>query len=91
MIVRDKNGNECNTEYVFAVEWCPYEPDNDSGFRNWYRRGKYKTMRAQLQALEQFRKDEAECKNRIRVSHNGGKTWYETHWLFRPVHLNYNI
>ena len=45
-----------------------------------------------LQKLNlRLREDEAKCTNRIRSSNDGGKTWHETHWLFRPIHLNYDL
>jgi hypothetical protein len=90
-LVKDKRGNWCNTEYKFAIEYCPYSPTRDDGFRCWFRRGRYKTQRAMLQALKQLKDSEANCKNRSRSSHDGGKTWHETHWLFRPIHLNYDL
>lgn len=90
-IVKDKRGNLCNTEYKFAIEWCPIYPTCDDGFRYWIRRSKYKTQRAMLQALKQLRENESKRKNKGGVSHDGGKTWHEVTWLFRPVHLNYDL
>lgn len=94
MLIKDKHGNWCNTDYVYAIEWCPYYPtrdEQDKRFRYWTRYKRYKTQKSMLQGLKQLRETEANNKNRGRMSNDGGKTWYETHWLFRPIHLNYNI
>jgi len=91
MIVKCKGGNYVNTEYIYGIEYSPYEPTNDDGRRYWFRRGRYKTQRAMLQALKQLKENEANCVNRIKSSMDGGKTYNEVHWLFRPIHINYNL
>ena len=90
-ILKDKYGNWCNTDYKFAIQCCPFYPNKDTGFRCWFKRGRYKTEQALLQALNQLKENEKNCTNRCKMSPDGGKTWHEAHWLFKPVHLNYEF
>ncbi len=93
MLIKDIYGNWRNPDYKWAVEariTYPTSPSRiDRDFVYWFTWKKYKSQRAMLQALKHF-KDNKESGSFFngRMSNDGGKTWHESHWHFRPVHYN---
>lgn len=85
-IIKDRYGNDFNTEYKFSVQLCFSCPsingrDRPKYWTNW---SKYKTLESCLQGLRDLKIAYGNSKSWM--STDGGKTKHKCIYHFRPIH-----
>ena len=86
MIVKDKNGNDCNLEKLWGIEINFHIDKHGFSEHNWVNHKRYKSQRRMLQAL----KDIGKIKHFASYTDMQGNLITIT-FHFRPVHVNYNL